>query len=195
MIRDEYGWRVCYGRVGWCRRRVSQWLPRGRETVLQIRLSHRWYHVQWLPREGYWVTRSGLSGAPVTEYDYYAPRPEGDRMIRRIAAAPGGTILPALPSTSTLMPKLPGLRAFLAETAYDDGSARTPGYVTIRNRAIAYEVTVYDPDSGARLSARGPTLDQALGLVEQLLGVADAPWERDQYLSDQLAKRSKRKRA
>lgn len=106
----------------------------------------------------------------------------------------GQAVIPAIPSASTLWPKLPAIREFVHATAYEDGSPRTPGYITIRNRATTMEVTCYDVDSGTRLSARGQTLDQALSLMEQLLGVEEAPWERDNYLADQLAKRAKKRR-
>ena len=116
-------------------------------------------------------------------------------MKRRQAARPGDTVLPALPSTSTHLPKLPALREFLSATKYDDDTPRTPGYVTVRNRVTTYEVTVYDPDSASRLSCRGPTLDAALALVEQLLGVEEAPWEPDNYLASQQTKSKPKKRA
>jgi len=115
-------------------------------------------------------------------------------MKRRQAAVPGQHVVPALPSSSTLWPKLPALREFITATTYDDGSARTPGYVTVRNRVTTFEVTVYDPDGAARLSARAPTLDGALSLVEQLLGVEEAPWEPDRYLQEQSAKLNKKSR-
>jgi hypothetical protein len=56
------------------------------------------------------------------------------------------------------------------------------------------EVTYYDPDSGTRLPCRGATLDQALTLGEQLLGVEEAPWEGDKYLMEQLVAKTKKKR-
>jgi len=114
-------------------------------------------------------------------------------MKRRQAAVVGTTIVPPLPATSTLWPKLPALRAFLTETAYDDNTPRTPGYVTVRNRVTTFEVTVYDPDSGTRLAARGPDLDTALSLVEKLLTTDEAPWEPDNWLQSQLGKKSKKK--
>lgn len=116
-------------------------------------------------------------------------------MKRRQPAVAGGTVLPALPSVSTLLAKLVNLRAFCSETSYDDGSPRQPGYFTFRNRVTVYEVTVYDPDSGTRLVVRGPDWDKTFLSVEQLLGAADAPWEMDKYLSEQLAKRSRKKGA
>jgi hypothetical protein len=115
-------------------------------------------------------------------------------MKRRIAARPGDAVVPALPSASVHWPKLPALREFLTATKYDDGTPRTPGYVTVRNRVSTFEVTVYDVDGCCRLSSRAGKLDDALSLVEQLLGVEDAPWEPDRYLTEQAAKVPKKKK-
>lgn len=114
-------------------------------------------------------------------------------MKRRQAARPGDTVVPPLSSTSTLWPKLPAIREFITATEYEDKTPRTPGYITVRNRVTTFEVTMYDPDSGSRLSARAPTLDAALALVEQLLGVEDAPWEPDTYLQKLIAQNGKKK--
>jgi hypothetical protein len=116
-------------------------------------------------------------------------------MKRRQAATPGGTIVPPLPSSSVHWPKLPALREFITATKYDDGSPRTPGYLTVRNRVTTFEITVYDPDGCCRLSARASTLDEALALTEKLLGVEEAPWEPDRYLQEQASRGAKKKRA
>ncbi len=97
-------------------------------------------------------------------------------MKRRSPPTPGVVIVPAIPASSTLWPKLPATRAFLHDTQYEDNSPRTPGYLTVRNKVSSMEVTFYDPDSGCRLPVRGRTLDEALTLGEQLLGVEEAPW-------------------
>lgn len=116
-------------------------------------------------------------------------------MKRRQPVVNVGACAPALPATSVLLAKLPAIREFLSATGYDDGSPRVPGYLTLRNRGHSYEITLYDPDAGLRLPARGPDLDKTLLLAEQLLGVQEAPWEVDNYLTEQLAKKSKKRRA
>jgi hypothetical protein len=115
-------------------------------------------------------------------------------MKRRNAPVGTGAIVPALPATSVLLAKLPAIREFLTATEYEDKSPRQPGYVTFRNRVVAFELTLYDPDGGARLAVRGPTIDQCLQLAEQMLGVEEAPWELDSYLQEQLARRAKKKK-
>jgi hypothetical protein len=113
-------------------------------------------------------------------------------MKRRSAPANGVACLAPLPATSVILGKLPAIREYLTATAYEDGTARQPGYFTLRNRALTFEGTLYDPDSGTRLVVRANTLDEMLAGLEKLLGVEEAPWEIDPYLTEQLARRRKR---
>lgn len=115
-------------------------------------------------------------------------------MKRRAKPADGLPTVPALGMGSVILAKCPLLREFLSATTYEDSTLRTPGYVTWRNRGYAYEITLYDPDSGMRLPVRHPEIDKLFGLVETMLGAEDAQWEVDQYLSEQLAKKQKRKK-
>lgn len=178
---------------GWKRRRVCRWSPRRGERWLRLVLPRAWWLIQWLPREGWWIVAAGDAGTPYAAPTYSSPRYQGDAMKRRQQAQPGQASVPALPSTSTHWPKLASIREFLAATSYDDGTARVPGYLTVRNRTTTFEITLYDPDSGSRLVCRGGTLDEALALAEKLLGVEEAPWEPDNYLQAQLAKKRPRK--
>jgi hypothetical protein len=140
------------------------------------------------------VVAVGRRGVPNDDQAIKTPRPKESRVKRRQPV--GETSLPpvGLGAVSVILGKLPAIREFLSCMAYDDGSLRTPGYVTLRNRGTAYEFTLYDPDAGARMAVRAETFDAVLTQAEQLLGVAEAPWEVDQYLTDQLGKKKKRKR-
>lgn len=113
---------------------------------------------------------------------------------RPLAAGVTPALKPALPSASTMMAKSPALREFITATTYEDGTPREPGYFTLRNRGFTFELTVYDPDSGTRLAVRAPKIDDVLSMTEQLLGVEEAPWEQDRYLTEQLEGRKKGKR-
>lgn len=115
-------------------------------------------------------------------------------MKRRAAPQGGLPVVPALPATSVMLGKLPLIREFLSATAYDDGTMRTPGYYTFRNRGHSYELTLSDPDSGMRLVARGPDIDKTFSLAETLLGTEDAQWEIDRYLTEQLEKKRPKKK-
>lgn len=194
-MQDAQGTRVVRPLNVWTRRRVCRWSPRRGERWLRLLLPRAWWLLQWLPREGWWITSAGEAGTPFDAPTYSSPRYQGDAMKRRQAAEPGKATVPPLPATSTHWPKLPTIREFITATSYDDGSARQPGYLTVRNRTTTMEVTLYDPDSGSRLVCRGPSLDEALVLAEKLLGAEEAPWEVDNYLQQQLAKSKKKKSA
>lgn len=101
--------------------------------------------------------------------------------------------LPFLSVETTLMKKQPLLIEFVSATTYEDGSPRTPGYYTVRNRMIEYECTLYDPDSGQRIAIRAREVDKMWLGVEAILGAQDAPWEVDRYLFEQLEQKNKKK--
>lgn len=193
-MQDVYGHRVVKWRKLSCPYRVVQWLPRFGEKCYRVVKGDIWFVVHWKQRGGCWIRSGGRNSLSTTIPLYHYPRVQEYSMKRRSAPQGGPAIVQAIPSASTLWPKLPALREFLHATAYEDGSARQPGYVTFRNKVTTIEVTVYDPDSGTRLPCRGATLDQALSLLEQLLGVEEAPWEADKYLMEQLVAKSKRRR-
>jgi hypothetical protein len=86
------------------------------------------------------------------------------------------------------------LAEHLSATMYDDKTIRTPGSIRIENMGPVYRVTVYDHDAGLRLAVSAPTVSDALEIIEQHLGAADAPWEIDRYLSEQASKRVKKKK-
>lgn len=184
---------------------MVQWKPRRRTLrithqrrswkpySLHVVKGQRWFLFSWSLRAGWECSASGIKGRPASDPLNLYPTDKVLRMKRRVAQTGTQVIQPALPAASVMLGKLPAIREFLTATAYEDGTARQPGYLTIRNRGVTFEVTVYDPDSGSRLSARAPKLDDVLALLEQLIGVEEAPWEIDSYLTEQLARRGKRK--
>lgn len=193
-MNNTYGERIIASVLPWRRWRVSRWLPRARPITLHLAGASRWWRVRWWPRVGYLVLAVGRRSAPADEPLTARTYEEVAMLKRRQPNGDGGLPLPALPSTSTALPKSPSLREFISSTEYDDKTGRTPGYFTLRNRGASYELTVYDPDSGTRLVCRGQTLDEVILLVERLLGAQDAPWETDPYLTEQLARKCKRRK-
>lgn len=113
-------------------------------------------------------------------------------MKRRTPAEAGLPALP-LPSDSKLFVKWPLIREFMTSTAYDDGTPRTPGYLTWRNKGGSFEITVFDPDAGLRCAVRAMTIDDTFAAVEMLLGAENAPWETDRYLTEELLKKKKKR--
>lgn len=169
-------------------------LPKTGEVVIHIETAGGWLVVQWRRHDGYWLRKVGKAGVPIDRPLHVYPRPKVPKMKRRERAAAGLPLVPALSNESVPLNDFPLLREWVSCTAYDDGSIRVPGYITLRNRGHSYEVTVYDVDEGLRLPVRGPDLDRTLMLVETLLGTQDAAWEVDDYLQSQLARKSARKK-
>lgn len=89
------------------------------------------------------------------------------------------------PVDSTVFGQLPNIVQHCCVTRYDDGTARQPGWLTIRSQGSAWVVQLKDPDSGCQMRANGNTLDDALALAELLLGAEEAPWEPDPWLASQ----------
>lgn len=174
-------------------RRRGQWTPLYRKLWLRVVTPGRWLLFQWTRRKGYWLWSAGWAGTPMTTPDYHCPPPQRERRMKRRTLATAGAIVPALPDESVMFKACPVLRQFCAATQYDDGTPRQPGYYTFRNRGPSYELTLYDPDAGARVSVRHGTIDGVYKLAEQLLGAEDAPWEQDSYLMSLLAQKKKKK--
>lgn len=115
-------------------------------------------------------------------------------MLRRRQAPTQDAIPEALPAPTSVFGEGSLISEFLSATQYDDGTLRVPGSIRIENMGKSYRVTVYDHDAGLRLAVSAVCVDEALNDIEVLLGAADAPWEVDRYLSEQVAKRGKKKK-
>lgn len=83
---------------------------------------------------------------------------------------------------SVLLTKLHPLVAHCCHTQYEDGTARKPGWWTVKTMGSAWVVEVKDPDSCSRLVVVQQTLDDALTLASVLLESEEAPWEPDPWL-------------
>lgn len=114
--------------------------------------------------------------------------------IRRRVSSPDTLKLPPLPSDSKLLVKCPLLREFLTAREYSDGTPRTPGYFTLRPGVLDFACTLSDPDACQRATVRARNLDDLFAGLELLLGAEDGPWEPDNYLLEQAAKKTKKKR-
>lgn len=176
-------------------RRPGQWLPYKRESYYKIRKGRRTFLIHWKPHHGLWVLSSVIMGVHADGQTNSYPRPTRTPMKRRIPTETADLPLPGLPGTSMILAKLPKLREFLTDTEYEDKTRRTPGYMWFMNRGHTFEVILFDPDSGARLPCRGGKIDEVLALAELMLNTDDARWEQDKYLTEQLAKRKKSKKA
>lgn len=176
----------------WVRKRVRSYLP-SREKWYYLQRGQHCLLLHWRPWAGIWLVAERYGG-PRGELLYHTPRPEKVMAIRKRPGQVSNDVkVPEAKVTSLILAKLPALREWMVSTLYDDGSARVPGKINIEVYGSMWCVTLRDANNGLRLPVRGEELDKCLLLVEQYLGVEEAPWERDQYLTDQLAKKTKKK--
>lgn len=109
---------------------------------------------------------------------------------RRVVVGASGEKASA-PTLSKVLNRWSQILAHCATLAYEDGCPRQPGWITIRTRGIEWECIAKDPDAGAQLIARGASVDDAMQLLNELLGADNAPWELDQYLSARKPRKRK----
>lgn len=178
---------------GGARSRTSQWLPMRRKDVVFV-CDRRSYFARWQPNAGLLVYGSGPAGSVAPEVYYLDPNERRSLMKRRSVVSPDAAIRPALPHESKVFLRLTALCEFLSATVYDDGTARTPGYFWFSNRGTLYELTLFDPDAGARLPLVAKTIDDAFAAADLTLRAEDAPWQPDKYLTEQLEKRRPKKK-
>lgn len=178
-MRRHAGYRVLTFRKRSAIRRGGQRLPQWGEKWLYVAMRDVWLLVRWKSRRGY---------VPVALLDAHGPmhpaietwgHPDETMPIKKRVPDGHMPVVPALSVDTAVFKKLPLVMEFLAATAYEDGTMRTPGYYTMRNRLVEYELTFYDPDAGMRLVIRHREHDKCWFGAEVLLGAADAPWEVD----------------
>lgn len=104
------------------------------------------------------------------------------KKVNLLSTAGGSKAKHLAPVESNLFTAFPSLIAHLAVTRYDDGDPRQPGWVTMKTQGSIWQCVAKDPDGAASLLATGQTIDDAIALLELLLGAPDAPWEADRFL-------------
>lgn len=182
-----------------CRRdagiyRRSQRLPFRGERWFYFAWPRVWFLMRWRAHRGY--VMCAVCSAHDPEHAVVERWSFGDETMPIKKKVVSGELppIPALSMESVIMKKCPLLMEFISATAYEDGSPRQPGYYTMRNRTIEYELTIYDPDAGMRCSIRSRDHDKCFLGAETILGTPDAPWELDKYLWEHRPKEKSKKK-
>lgn len=173
-------------------RKPHRWSPRG-EAQYRIRMPNGIEMLLTkLPRSGLSLTalRSGRHKDDRLLRQYQSVR----ELVKKRSVRPEGAIRPKhlAPVESELLRDLMSLVEHCAITAYDDGDARRPGWITLRTLGSAWQAEVKDPDTASRLVVTMPTVDEMLVTLDALLRADEAPWEPDPWLA-QAAARTKKK--
>lgn len=124
----------------------------------------------------------------VTGVHYWPALEVEMKKIKVGATGSSGAARHLAPVETDILCRLANLVAHCCVTKYEDGDPRKPGWVTIKTMGAAWVVEAKDPDACARLTATADTLDNALVLVDMLLGAEEAPWENDPWLKRQGGK-------
>ena len=145
----------------------------------------RRFLLSWVPWRGYWCEAwARIVGGKVTDFGYY-PQPEKPVKQIDLNKSNGAGHLMHLAAVETqILGRCPQVVAHLTHIAYDDGSPRQPGTITIRVRNSTWTVEARDWNAAARLVASATTCDDAFALMDLLLGSDNAPWEADRYLEE-----------
>lgn len=171
--------------------KVSQWLPCRGSYYYLTRGAHSLF-LAWLPWQGGYRLLADRCVADHRRENYIARQRIGRLTVKRREALGLSGVAPApAASTSVIWSKLPAVREWLCCTEYDDKSIRVPGALRVTTRDGVWALTLTDPDACARLLVSDPSLDKALLLMEQLLGVPEAPWQADPYASQNMKKKKK----
>ena len=158
----------------WVRRR-GEWYS----LVRGCKVLNLWYQ----PWRGFKVTDLiTFRGSEVVNVVNF-PRLEFSMKRRNVGKQGSSSGAPHLaPVESNIFTGHAQIVAHCAVTRYDDGEPRTPGWVTIKTLGSAWICEAKDPDACAKVTATGDSLDNALTLLDLLLGSEDAPWEPDPWL-------------
>lgn len=193
-MRDPWGYRVYrHGTVNGC---VRHWLtvPRIQGYRIRVLVGAHWRVYTYRFQTGWVWSAWGHGGRSSVTAEQMPFEWRWIMAVQRRTAPSDKVPPPPLPAPLVVLVNSPLLSEHIVATKYDDGLVRVPGSFKVENIGSAFRVTVYDHDAGLRLPVTGPTLESALEEVEVLLGTADAPWEIDRYLSEQVAKRGKKKK-
>lgn len=171
--------------------RPGQWFPRGAERYY-FEWGGLFLWVQYQPFRGMFTLAvcRRVEGATMDVVTYPSL---WSRAMKKFTVGTGdGSALPPLSSESKLLHKLPRFRAFLTDTAYEDGSPRAPGRFWFDSDGVGFTITLMEPSAYARVRLRAVTIDDVFMLCEVHLGAESPPWEVDQYARDRAAGKKKK---
>lgn len=172
-------------------KRPRQWV-RGAGSWLSLKWGCKILNIWYEPHWGYAVFDVvTFEGSEVRDVQYFPDL--GDMMKRKSVGvtAAGSPHTHLAPVESNILDKCPNIVAHCAVTRYDDATARQPGWVTLKTMGSAWVLEAKDPDAAARVTATGDTLDNAIALLELLLGAEETPWESDPWLRQRAGKAKK----
>lgn len=172
-------------------RRPSRWMSRD-VKIYDVAVGRLVYHVCSRRWWGCSVFAVSENGQVVWSYDGTGTYHGAFTMKRRTKAEGSPAVQHLAAMESVLFSKMHPLVAHCCCTQYDDGSARKPGWWTVKTMGSAWVVEVKDPDTCSRLVVVQQSVDDALALASILLESDEAPWEPDPWLKAAESKAKKK---
>lgn len=174
--------------------RHHQRLPQKGVLHMRVLEGDHWYLFAWYQGQGYKLVAMGRGGRDSIVQVTLPARWRYMMPLKRREGLGRMPSLPAMVEPELLKKKWPAVAEFVVATQFEDGTGRLPAELKFGPKGGGWQVTLYDVEQAARLSAMAPSLEAALSLLEQLLGVEEAPWEVDNYLVSLKERREKRKK-
>lgn len=168
--------------------RPHTFMPCGRGTF-DVCYGARRFRLQFVPFKGMCVVawwgpgkHPTLGDRPCRQWEFPTMKKKGAR-----TEATGASHLAAV--ETEVFHDMMALVEHCAVRKYDDGEPREPGWFTVKTQGAAWCVQVKDPDAAVSFTAIGDTIDKALSTAALLLSCEEAPWEPDNFLKAQKAKK------
>jgi len=162
--------------------------------MLRVVEGDHWYLYQCQQAIGYRLVAMGRGGRASIDQVKMPERWLRLMPLKRRSGIGRNVALPALDPPALLSKRWPAISEFLVATLFDDNTCRLPGEIKWSAKAAGWQVTLYDVEQALRLSVNAPDVEKAMSMLEQLLGVEDAPWEIDNYLQALKERREKKRK-
>lgn len=169
-------WFIMYSCLRWTGKRPRRWLPMGK-CRYKLLTAHWKVVIDVVPFRGQFIVerqRRALGLAP-GDGEVLERRKRPD--VKKVKLKDRAAVRRLASLDSVALGKFPAVLDSIALLQYDDGSPRQSGYLGVWIQGTAWVVRLTDKDAEATLTCEGKTVDEALDLLNLLLGADDAPWE------------------
>jgi hypothetical protein len=113
------------------------------------------------------------------------------KLKRNVSSAGGSGTLPSALPTCKLSERFPTVAEFLTSTAWEDGSSRSTGTITLMRDEGAWKAALHDRDAGLSCFVSGKTFTALLEAMERGLEAGSLEWrEKKDYGSGRAGKRA-----
>lgn len=169
-------WFVMYSSTRWCGKRPRRFVPmgKGRFSLLTATVE---YVISFAPFRGFYIVawKRKTWGRSPGDGETLGERRRID--VKKVKIRDRASVKALASLDSKALQMYPAIVDSIGLLQYEDGSPRQPGYLGVWVQGSAWVTRITDKDAEATLTTEGKTLDEALELLNLMLGADDAPWE------------------